>query len=180
MGTAWESEMSSYRWLRPLRASESIGSLPNFKNCDVDKCDELLWEAVKKGDIRVLMNDEIVPKAHIGTFLVLYRRACPDQPPYTLPPDIGISYDDILAVFDRERPDNRKRGRPVTEHSGWTDDQKLAFEMHQMLAVNNPERPSSPTAAARILVEAGRVTGGGTVDSKIKRLMREFRKRYTS
>lgn len=172
--------MSSYRWLRPLRASESIGSLPSFKKCDVEECDKLLWEAINRGDVRVLMNDEIVHKAHIGTFLLLYRRASPDQPPYTLPPDIGISYDDILAVFDRERPDNRRPGRPVKEHSGWTEDQKLAFEMHNMLAVNNPEKPSSPTAAARILVEAGRVTGAGTVDSKIKRLMREFRKRYTS
>lgn len=172
--------MSSYRWLRPLRASENIGSLPNFKKCDVAKCDELLWEAVNRGDVRVLMNNEIVRKAHIGTFLLLYRRACPDQPPYTLPPDIGISHDDILSVFHRERPDNRRRGRPVKEHSGWTEDQKLASEIHGMLAVNNPNRPQSPTAAARKLVLDGRVQGAGTDDSKIKRLMREFRKRYTS
>ena len=172
--------MSSYRWLRPLRASESMNSLPSLTGKNVDECDELLWEAINRGDVRVLMNDEIVHKAHIGIFLLLYRGGSPDQPPYTLPPDIGISYDDILAVFDRERPDNRKRGRPVKEHSGWTEDQKLAFEMHKMLAINNPVRPPSPTAAARILVETGRVIGGGTVDSKIKRLMREFRKRYTS
>ncbi len=172
--------MSSYRWLRPLRASESIGSLPNFKNCDADKCDELLWNAVAQGDVRAQINGVTIHKAHIRYFLLLYRTAFPEQPPFTISPDVGISYDDILAVFDRERPDNRKRGRPVRENTGWTEDQKLAFEMHKMLAFNNPDRPSSPTAAARILVEAGRVKGAGTVESKTKRLMREFRKRYTS
>ncbi len=49
-----------------------------------------------------------------------------------------------------------------------------------MLAVNDPNRCESPTAAARKLVLDGLVKGAGTDDSKIKRLMREFRMRYTS
>jgi hypothetical protein len=172
--------MSSYRWITPRSAGESMYYFQNFASKTLEETDEMLWEAVKRGDIRVMINDVIVPREHIAYFLILYREACSDQPPFTLPPDMAVSYDDMLAVFDRARPDNRKRGRPVKENSGWTEDQKLAFEMHKMLASNNPDKPNSPTAAARSLVLAGQVRGAGTEESKVKRLMREFRKRYTS
>jgi hypothetical protein len=173
--------MSSYRWLRPLRASESMTSLPALDGRNVDDCDELLWEAVKRGDVRVLMNDVVVPKAHIAYFLILYQKACPEQPPFTLPPDIGISYDDILKVFDRTRPDNRKRGRPIKENSGWSEDRRHASEMHKMLSGNPDARQAQSAAhAARLLVDEGKVTGAATPENKAKRLERAFRKYYTS
>lgn len=172
--------MSRYRWLRPIRAVESMTSLPALDGLDCDQCDKLLWEAMQRGDIRAMLNDVIVPAAHIEAYLLLYRAACPDQPPYTLPPNLGVNYDDLCAVFDRPNRDDRKRGRPRQEHQGWTDDHKLAFEMHKMLASPDPNRPKNPTQAARLLVDAGRVAGAGTPESLVKRLVREFRKRYSS
>lgn len=172
--------MSRYRWLRPARASESMTSFPALEGLDTDKCDKLLWEAMHEGKVRALLNDEVVPAAHIGAYLVLYRAACPDQPPYTLPPNLGVNYDDLCAVFDRPNLDNRKRGRPRKEHNGWSDDQKLAFEMHKMLASADPKRPKNATQAAWRLVDAGLVSGAATPDNLVKRLVKEFRKRYSS
>lgn len=153
---------------------------PSLEGKEIEECDELLWEAIRRGDIRAMMNDVIVPTEHIEIYLILYRRVNPDQPPHTLPPNLGVNYDDLCAVFDRPNLDNRKRGRPRQEHQGWTDDQKLASEIHRMLASREPNRPKNPTQAARLLVEAGRVSGAGTPESLVKRVVREFRKRYSS
>ncbi|MEQ8707948.1 MAG: hypothetical protein RIC36_03095 [Rhodospirillales bacterium] len=128
-----------------------------------------------------MLNDEIVPKGQISVYLALYSRASPEQEPSTLPPDIVLSYDDLRAVFDRPNIDNRKRGRPVKENSGWSEDRMLAAEMHRMLAAN-PEyrRAKSAAEAARILVDEGKVSGAGTPESRAKRLERVFRKYHSS
>jgi hypothetical protein len=173
--------MSRYRWNRPLRCTESMHFFPSMKGKSLACIDELLFKAVSCGDIRAMLNDEIVPKAHIGIYLALYARTTPHQELHTLPPDLQINLDDMSAVFDRPNVDNRKRGRPTKENSGgWSEDHKLAFEMHKMLASHDANRPGSATEAARILVKAGRVSGAGTEDSLIARLRTEFRKRYSS
>lgn len=173
--------MSRYRWLRPIRAVESMTSFPSLDGLDCEECDKLLWEAMQRGDVRAMLNDVTIPKAHIETFLHYYQAACPDQPRYTLPPSLGVNYDDLCAVFDRAVIDNRKRGRPVKEHSGWPEDRKLAFEMHKMLA-GHPDKQQAKSAAeaARILVREGKVPGAGTQESRAKRLERAFRKYYSS
>jgi hypothetical protein len=128
-----------------------------------------------------MLNDEIVPKAHIAVYLNLYARASPDQDPHTLPPDVQLSYDDLQAVFDRRAIDNRKRGRPVKENSRWSVDRQLAFEMHKMLAGHpRHQQVTSAAEAARFLVELGQVPGAGTDQSRAKRLERVFRKYYSS
>jgi hypothetical protein len=111
--------------------------------------------------------------------LNLYARASPDQEPHTLPPDVQLSYDDLQVVFDRPAIDNRKRGRPIKQHPPWSEDRRLALEMHKMLA-NVPPKATSAAHAARLLVKAGKVPGAGTPESLEKRLVRVFRKYYSS
>lgn len=173
--------MSRYRWLPPTKCLETMECLPAIKDRSHEALQKLLFDAVARGDIRVLLNNEIVPKAHIGVYLWLHARATPEQEPSTLPPDIELSYDDLNAVFDRPLVDTRKRGRPAQEHSNWSEDQQLAFEMHLMLA-GHPNRPRAGSAAeaARILVREGRASGAGTDESIAKRLERAFRKHYSS
>jgi hypothetical protein len=154
---------------------------PAIKSQPYEAMQKLLFDAVSRGDVKGMLNDEVVPKAHIGVYLSLYSRSTPEQEPNTLPPNLALNYDDLCAVFDRPQTDNRKRGRPVKEHSGWSEDRKLASEMHKMLA-GHPDYmlAKSATEAARMLVDAGKVSGAGTIESRIKRLVRAFRKYYSS
>lgn len=173
--------MSRYRWLRPSKCLETMDHFPAIRGQSYEAMQKLLIDAVSRGDVKGMLNDEVVPKAHIGIYLSLYSRAAPEQEPNALPPDLALNYDDLCAVFDRPVIDNRKRGRPVKEHSGWPEDRKLAFEMHKMLAGNPSTRPANSAAeAARILVSEDRVTGAGTPESRAKRLERAFRKYYSS
>ena len=174
--------MSRYRWTRPLRCIESMEFFPALTGKGIATLEELLFNAVSRGDIRTMLNGEIVPKAHIGIYLALYVRSAPNQGPYTLAPDLQINLDDLSAVFDRPNIDIRKRGRPLKENSGgWSEDRKLAFEMHKMLAGNpSVAQATSAADAARQLVEAGRVAGAGTPENRAKRLVRAFRVYYSS
>lgn len=152
-----------------------------IKSQPYEAMQKLLFDAVARGDVKGMLNDEVVPKAHIGAYLSLYARATPEQGTHTLPPDLALNYDDLCAVFDRPVIDNRKRGRPVKEHSSWPEDRKLAFEMHKMLAGNATTiQAKSAAEAARILVNEGKVSGAGTRESRAKRLERAFRKYYSS
>jgi hypothetical protein len=154
---------------------------PAIKDQPFEAMQTLLFDAVSRGDVKGMFNDVIVPKAHIGLYLRLYAQATPEQEPNTLPPDLALNYDDLCTVFDRPVIDNRKRGRPVKEHSGWSEDRKLAFEMHRMLAGDPSMRKAKSAAeAARILVEEGRASGVGAPESLAKRLERTFRKYYSS
>ena len=173
--------MSRYRWLSPSKCLETMDYFPSLKGKPYEAMQKLLFDAVSCGDVRGRLNDEVVPKAHIGIYLSLYVRAETEQNPFTLAPDLSLNYDDLCAVFDRPVIDNRKRGRPVREHSGWSEDRNLAFEMHKMLA-GHPQtrRANSAAEAARILVDEGRVPGHGTTESRAKRLERTFRKYYSS
>lgn len=173
--------MSRYRWLPPRKCLETMEFFPAIRDKSYEELRKLLFDAVARGDVRVMLNDEIVPKAHIGVYLLLYARATPEQEPNTLAPDIDLNYDDLCAVFDRPAIDNRKRGRPAKEHSGWSEDRLLAFEMHKMLA-GHPDvrRANSAAEAARILVQEGKVSGAGTPESLAKRLERAFRNYYSS
>ena len=173
--------MSRYRWLRPSKCLESMDYFPSCKGGDYAGMAKQLFDAVNRGDIRVMLDDELVPKAHISIYLSLYARATPEQETHTLPPDLAINYDDLCAVFDRANSDDRKRGRPRREASGWSADRHLAAEMHKMLA-KHPRHPQALSAAeaARMLMRDGRVTGAGTEESVVKRLVREFRKHYAS
>ena len=154
---------------------------PAIKGQNYEAMQKQLFDAVSRGDVRGMLNDEIVPKAHISAYLSLYTRASVEQEPNTLPPDLALNYDDLCAVFDRPTIDNRKRGRPVKEHSGWPEDRKLALKMHKMLA-GHPDFQTAKSAAeaARILVREGKVLGAGTPESRAKRLERAFRKYYSS
>ena len=172
--------MSRYRWLRPLKCRETMECFPSLKDKTLEQLEQLLFEAVSRGDVRGMLNDVEVPQVHIEVYLTLYANAYPDQPPHTLPPDLSLSYDDLCAVFDRPVIDGRKRGRPKKEHSGWSEDRHLAAEMHRMLAGHpNYPRATSAAEAARLLVAQGRVKGASD-DSKAKRLERVFRKYYSS
>jgi hypothetical protein len=173
--------MSRYRWLRPSKCLESMDYFPSCKGVDYAGMAKQLFDAVSRGDIRAMLDDELVPKAHISIYLSLYARATPEQELHTLPPDLAISYDDLCAVFDRANSDNRKPGRPRREGSGWSVDRRLAADIHKMLAgPPQGDRKLTATGAARILVNEGRVPGAGTDESRIKRLVNEFRKHYSS
>lgn len=173
--------MSRYRWLRPSKCLETMDHFPTIKGQPYEGMRKLLFDAVSRGDIKGMLNDEVVPSAHIGVYLSLYGRATHRQEPNSLPPDLALNYDDLCAVFDRPVIDNRKRGRPGKEHSGWSEDRALAFEMHKMIAGNpSMRRAKSAAEAARILVSEGRVSGAGTAESRAKRLERAFRKYYSS
>lgn len=173
--------MSRYRWLRPMKCLETMAHFPSVSGQSDNEMERLLFEAVSRGDIRGILNDEVVPKAHVGIYLGLYVRASSEQQPHTLPPDLSLNYDDLCAVFDRPVVDARTRGRPRQEHSGWTEDRRLASDMHRMLAGHPSMRQAtSATEAARILVDSGQVKGVGTDESRVKRLVRTFRKYYST
>ena len=177
----WRFEMSRYRWLRPLKCLETMEHFPAINGQSPEALQKLLFDAVSRGDVKGMLNKEVVPKAHIETYLSLYARAAPKQALNTLPPDLSLNYDDLRAVFDRPTVDNRKRGRPVKEHSGWSEDRMQAAEMHKMLSGHPSSRQAKSAAeAARILVSGGRVSGAGAPESRAKRLVRTFRKYYSS
>lgn len=173
--------MSRYRWLRPLKCIETMETFEGTKDNTFEENEKLLFARVSNGDIRSMLNDEIVLNAHIAVFLQTYAKANPDQNAFVLPPDLRISYDDLRKVFDRPVIDSRKPGRPRKENVGWSEDRMLAAEMHRMLA-GHPSYPRAKSAAdaARILVEQNRVSGAGTDESLVKRLVRTFRKYHTS
>lgn len=173
--------MSRYRWIRPSKCLETMDYFPSLEGRSYEAKQKILYEAVSRGDVRGMLNDVVVPRAHIAVYLDLYSHIATDQEPNTLPPDLALNYDDLCAVFLRPMVDNRKRGRPIKEHSGWSEDRKLAFEMHKMLA-DHPRhrRANSAAEAARLLVAEGRVSGAGTPESRAKRLERAFRKYYSS
>ncbi|MEP2735355.1 MAG: hypothetical protein ABJP34_03575 [Erythrobacter sp.] len=173
--------MSRYRWLPPSKCLETMDYFPAIKGKSYQALQKLLFDAVASGAVRGMLNEEVVPKAHIGVYLGLYSLNMPEQEESTLPPNLALNYDDLCAVFDRPVIDNRKRGRPVKEHSGWPEDRKLALEMHKMLAGPPDQRQAHSAAeAARVLVNEGRVSGAGTPESRAKRLERAFRKYYSS
>jgi len=153
-----------------------MSHLPSLEDKPLEELDRILHGAVEKGDVRVLLNDLTVPKEHIAIYLRLHALAFPESPK-VLPPDVELSYDDLMAVFDRPTIDNRKRGRPRKEDRA--TDRRLTFEMHKMLA-SHPQRASSAAEAARILVKSGQVPGAGTSESRAKRLVRAFRRYYSS
>ncbi|WP_430429204.1 hypothetical protein [Parasphingorhabdus sp.] len=154
---------------------------PSLNGLEYSEVEKRLYDAISNGDVRTLLEDVVVPKPHIAIYLRLFQRAFPDQQPFTLPPNLGINYDDLCAFFDRPTIDNRKRGRPVKEHSGWSEDRHHAAEIHRMLA-GDPKyhQATSATDAARQLVVKGKVSGAGTDESKTKRLVRAFRKYYST
>lgn len=171
--------MSRYRWLRPSKCIETMEYFPSLAGAPIERLQRLLFDAVARGDVESKLNDVEVPREHIAVYLSLYARAKPEQEPYTLPPDLALNYDHLCAVFDRPSVDNRKRGRPAQE--GFREDQRLAFEMHKMIAgPPATRRANSAAEAARILVEEGKVPGAGTPQSRAKRLERVFRKLYSS
>ena len=153
--------------------------LPAFKAADYNTRSGKIFDAVARGDVRAMLNDEIVPKAHIRTYLELYTRANPEQVSGTLPPDLAINLDDFTATFDRPNADSRKRGRPRKEEKGWSEDRRWAQRMHRMLADPYP-LVSSAAEAARAIVKYENVSGAGTPESKAKRLERVFRIHYSS
>jgi hypothetical protein len=173
--------VSRYRWLEVRKCLERLECLPALKGKEYEELEALLHDAVKRGAIAVLLNDVEIPKEHIAVYLSLFARAYPEQPSYKLPYDAVLSLDHLYAVFDRPSIDSPTRGRPRKDESGWSEDHKLAAEMHRMIA-GHPRFPRARTAteAARILLNAGRILGAGTPESKIKRLVRVFRKYYTS
>jgi hypothetical protein len=171
--------MSRYRWLKPSKCLDTMIYFPSLVSENYEQLERMLYEAVKRGDVKVLLNDEIVPKEHIAIYLNLAAKAFPEDGPYTLAPDLGLNYDDLCAVFDRPNPDRRTRGRPRKERSGWSTDRQLAAEMHNMLAQPYP-KVSSAAEAARLLVASRRVPGAGSEGSLAKRLERAFRKYYSS
>jgi len=171
--------MSRYRWLTPHKSVEALESFPAFDDADYSTRQQALHHAVSRGDVRTILNDELVPKAHISIYLALYARMSVDQDAHVLPPDLSVNYDDVCAVFDRPNIDDRKVGRPARERAGLSADRWLAAEMHKMMAGSDPIA-SSAAQAAMLLVNAGRVKGAGTPESMAKRLATEFRKHYSS
>ncbi len=169
--------MSRYRWISPTKCLETMDFFSHIKSKSYQESEKLLFDAVASGAIKGMLNNEVVPKAHIGIYLSLYSQDKGNPQGNVLPPDLALCYDDLCAVFDRPSIDNRKRGRPKREHSGWTEDRKLAFEMHKMMQKG---KARSAAHAARIFVEAGLVSGAGTPESRAKRLERTFRKHYSS
>ncbi|RZP17938.1 MAG: hypothetical protein EVA34_11050 [Erythrobacter sp.] len=173
--------MSRYRWLPPSKCLETMDFFPSVQEQTYEALEKLLFDAVSRGDVRAMLNDELVPKVHIPVYLSLYARVTDEQGPHTLPPNLALNYDDLCAVFDRPTIDNRKRGRPVKERSGWSEDRRLAFEMHKMLSgPPDNRRAQSAAEAARILVDEGRVSGAGAPENRAKRLERAFRKYYST
>lgn len=169
--------MSRYRWLKPSKCIEEMEGFSALKGTEYQALQDLLFDAVSRGDVRVLLNDVVVPKAHIGIYLSLFLRSSPEPQLREIPTDLTLSYDDLCAVYDRPMIDNRKRGRPAKEHTVWSEDRQAAYKMHLMLSKGEA---NSAAEAARKIVAMGLVSGGGMPESKAKRLVRAFRKYYSS
>ena len=64
---------------------------PSLEEKSYEELENRLFDAVARGDVRAMLNDEIVPKAHIAVYLRLYARATTDQEPHTLPPNLALN-----------------------------------------------------------------------------------------
>ena len=173
--------MSQRRWDRPHKIVETLELFPAFKDTDYCGRQQAVHDAVARGTIQTMLNDELVPKAHIAIYLNLYARANSDQDAHVLPPDLLISYGDICAVFDRPNIDNRKVGRPSRSSAKSLADRLLAAEMHKMIARPNPIA-ANPTQAAKLLIQSGRSPANSMIemDSHVKRLVRQYQKHFSS
>lgn len=177
----WSADMSRYRWLTPHKSVEALESFPAFDDADYSTRQQALHRAVSRGDVRTILNDELVPKAHILIYLALYARASVDQDAHVLPPDLSVNYDDLCAVFDRRNIDDRKVGRPSRSSAKSLADRLLAAEMHKMIARPNPIAANA-TQAAKLLIQSGRSPANSMIemDSHVKRLVRQYQKHFSS
>lgn len=144
-----------------------------------------LREHVLAGRIRVDFDDiEITPT--IARIILEYGelKSPGASSRHPLPSEFLLNRPDIERLLkQRNSPPTKRPGRPKRAGSLAAADRALVQRMNQMVSsygvVGYPDPPpwprvASPTAAAKVLVEEGAVPGGGTDDSKVRRLVARY------
>ncbi len=162
------------RWEAPPKCLEAMKVFPNLQGRTSESLEELLFQAVSRGDIRGKLFDAVVPKPHIKVYLTLYLH-CANQIRNKLPSDLALSCDDLCALFDKSVGANQESRPDIKEHSGWPQDRSLADEVHHLQPPSDsPLPPISAANAARLLLSASRVSRAGNAETRARGLIRSF------
>lgn len=162
-----------YRWLPPSKCLEAMEVFPRLRGQTRKSLQELLFQAVSRGDIRGMLYEVVVPKAHIGVYLTMYLH-CTNQSSNIVPSDLALSYDDLCRLFDRPPIGNQERRRTFEEHSGSPKERTLASERRRIMPDDASVRPIIAAQAARTLLSARSVPSAGNFENWAKRALRRF------
>jgi hypothetical protein len=176
-----------YRWVGPRKACEAAGW--TLKNLDGSDLYAWLRERLVSGKIRAKFDDIEITPLIARLLLEGYDLKFPDNGGI-VPPDLYICLPDVRR--EQELPlmphESKKRGRPKGAGSLKYADWPLTLEMNKMISTfgresgKSTEEPwptfASPQQAATYLVDNGKVSGAGSRESKIKRLVRRYLERF--
>ena len=150
-------------WLRNLLAEEQVPAIAIAENGQRDKIGGAFWQS--REAMSVFANGELPP----GNL----RQALQRKQEGTLHRRIHVSEADLEAGITRHTRPTHK-GRPRGSGSLAVEDEPLVNEMCELI---DEEKARSPHDAARQVAE--RASGGGTLDSKIRRLERRYSESLT-
>lgn len=174
---------TEYRWVQPRKACDAAGW--TLRDLDGGGLYAWLRERIVSGKIRVMFDDIEITPVIARLLLEGYDLRYPDNGG-VVPPDFMVCLPDVRREQEASlKPrEAKKRGRPRGAGSLRTVDLPLTTEMNKMITAfrHGSEVPwptfPSPNQAATYLVDHGQVAGGGTRDSKIRRLVRRYLKRF--
>jgi hypothetical protein len=122
--------------------------------------------------IRVKFDDTILTTTIARLLLQLYDIENPDRAGL-LPPDFLLHRPDVQRALGSGSDETTAHpGRPKRAGSYEVLDRPLVQKMNKMVSSNGTP---SPTAAATLLVREGRVSGGGSPEAKIRRLVKRYK-----
>lgn len=171
--------MKHNRWLTPAECLEIIELFPTRTGRPLESFNEQLFQAVARGDIRGMLRDVIVPKAHIQVYLTLYLH-CANLRSNELPSDLTLSYEDVCAVFDPELFHNEERQGAVEQLNSRIGDRVARHESKSALAEEPSVEPISAAEAAGILLGASSISSGTTFAGRARRMVQAFLKHFDS
>lgn len=178
---------TEYRWVQPRKACDAAGWTFN----DLDGVGLYTWlrERIVSGKIRVMFDGIEITNVIARLLLEGYDLRYPDNGGI-VPPDFLICLPDVRKeqVACLKPRESKKLGRPKNAGSLADADRPLTSEMNKMICSFGRESDGattvpwptfpSPQQAATHLVDSGQVKGAGSRDSKIKRLVRRYIKRF--
>ncbi len=168
---------AAYRWVGPFKAWEYYVG-PGLGDVDYKEALEWLREHVLAGRIRVELDKiEVTPKI-VAVILEYHKLARPElSAEHPLPADMMLNRPDIQrALQARRSPPAKRPGRPKRSGSLEVADYASVIRMNQMISPFGTA--SSPTAAAKLLVQEGGVRGGGCDESKVRRLVKRYKETF--
>jgi hypothetical protein len=151
-----------------------MDSFPSLRERTSEELHELLFQAVSRGKIRAMLNEAVVPKAHINVILTFYIH-CAELARNSLPADLALSYGDLCTVFEPQFVETRELGGLLEDQRGSPAELTSEYEMPPKVPEDSPSPDRNSAAqAARILLAARTNFEAGTAEGAGKRLVRAF------